>query len=267
MSASSLKERLKFMGIGPTEIALLRELKPLVETELPGVLEAFYEELARWPQMSALFRDKRHIQHARDAQLAHWLLIVEGRLDESYLESVRRIGLAHARIGLSPQWYLGGYSHIISGIQSALVDKLGDAAPFTKKRNIARTKAMLAVFQKVTLIDIDYAIAVYLEALEERAASERAQREAEEARVNAEQTQLVEALGVGLGHMSQGDLTFELRDAVPPRFAKLRDDFNAAIVRYCSGQNGLLHGASPYRNARSAASSGGQRGSRGFIPA
>jgi methyl-accepting chemotaxis protein len=226
---SSLKERLDFMGIGSDEIALLREMRPLVEAALPDVLEKFYKQIAQWPTVSALFRDSRHIKHARDAQLKHWLLIADGRYDDAYLTSVRAIGLAHARIGLNPQWYLGGYSHIIAGVQGALIEKIGDTPPFGMKKAIARTQAMLAVFQKAALIDIDYAIAVYLEALEERAASERAKREAEEARTATEQTQLVQVLALGLDKLSRGDLVSEITEAVPERFAKLRQDFNGAV--------------------------------------
>jgi len=231
MSASSLKDRLNFMGIGPSDIALLRELRPIIERELPDVLEKFYAQIAQWPQVSALFRDARHIKHARDAQMAHWLVIADGRFDDTYLSSVRKIGLAHAKIGLNPQWYIGGYSHIVTGVQGALIEKLGETSPFGLKKAAAKVQGMLAVFQKAAMIDIDFAISVYLEAVEERAAAERAKREADEARFNAEQARVVDVLAFGLDRLSAGDLTSEIRDEVPERFIKLRDDFNRAIVK------------------------------------
>ena len=56
MSASSLKDRLNFMGIGPDEIALLRELKPVIERALP---DDDFTSLAiphnRWQQRLVLF--------------------------------------------------------------------------------------------------------------------------------------------------------------------------------------------------------------------
>jgi hypothetical protein len=46
----------------------------------------------------------------RQAQRSHWERLFAGRFDEGYATGVRRIGAAHARIGLDPRWYMGGYA-------------------------------------------------------------------------------------------------------------------------------------------------------------
>jgi len=70
-----------------------------------------------------------------------------------------------------------------------------------------------------------------LEAADERARIEE-ERKAMEARREAaerEQTAVVEALGLGLSRLSDGDLTFRLREALAPEYERLRGNFNGAL--------------------------------------
>jgi hypothetical protein len=40
-------------------------------------------------------------------------LIATGKFDQDYIDGVTRIGKVHAKLGLEPQWYIGGYSLIM----------------------------------------------------------------------------------------------------------------------------------------------------------
>ena len=72
---------------------------------------------------------------------------------------------------------------------------------------------------------------------------------AEKAKADAEQTQVVEALGTNLGRLAEGDLTAELT-AFPANYAKLQEDFNAAVTELRSAMAGIaasttnIHGGS-----------------------
>ncbi len=56
------------------------------------------------------------MDRAAKAQENHWLHLFSGRFDETYLVSIRKIGLTHSRIGLDPQWYIGGYALILADL-------------------------------------------------------------------------------------------------------------------------------------------------------
>jgi methyl-accepting chemotaxis protein len=58
---------------------------------------------------------------------------------------------------------------------------------------------------------------------------ERARAEQAKAQTAKAQAQVVTAIGTGLERLSAGDLTFQLKDAFPPEYEKLRADFNAAM--------------------------------------
>src|SRR5579864_6818589 len=102
----SLNRRLEFLDLaqGAPE---LRPLQPAIEKALVPALSAFYDRLKATPEVRVFFSDDAHIDRAKAAQRTHWSGIADGAYDGQYVERVRRIGEAHARIGLEPRWYIG----------------------------------------------------------------------------------------------------------------------------------------------------------------
>ncbi|MEZ5787924.1 MAG: globin-coupled sensor protein [Xanthobacteraceae bacterium] len=165
MTTSALQTRLAFIQMDESVRQRLRELRPLIKRVLPGVLDAFYAHVEKFPDTARLFRDKTHMRHARDAQLKHWELIASADFDEAYVASVTRVGKAHQRLGLEPRWYIGGYSMVVSGLLEAIeieIDTggLGKAARAEKRAHKAK---LLSAVTTASLLDMDFAISVYLD--------------------------------------------------------------------------------------------------------
>lgn len=72
------------------------------------------------------------------------------------------------------------------------------------------------------------ALSVFRDGLVEKQENEKA-AEAERQKRLADQTAAVTAIGQGLERLSSGDLTSRIHDEMSPGYAKLRDDFNAAV--------------------------------------
>ncbi|MGM0561939.1 MAG: protoglobin domain-containing protein, partial [Pseudomonadota bacterium] len=75
-------------------------------------MEAFYSHLANYKETNSLFASEESRSRARDLQIKHWQQILSADFNQDYQASARRIGEAHARIGLAPSWYIGGYSFL-----------------------------------------------------------------------------------------------------------------------------------------------------------
>src|SRR3569833_2919818 len=61
------------------------------------------------------------MKRAESSQTGHWKKIAAGRFDLEYVEATSRIGLRHAKIGLEPRWYVGGYGIIIETLVKGVV--------------------------------------------------------------------------------------------------------------------------------------------------
>ncbi|WP_420479132.1 methyl-accepting chemotaxis protein [Brevundimonas sp. FT23028] len=223
MSSDPLSRRLAFMNLGAPSDAY-RSIAPVLRDALPGALDAFYDRVRATPEMRRFFRDESHISSANAAQQTHWQAIVEGRIDADYGQSVRTIGRVHARIGLEPSWYIGGYSVLLARLIDRVTQRPRKWTEKSADHDRITAVAVAELTQRV-MLDMDLAISTYLEALaEERERSEAARAEAE-----AEQARVVTIVGQALTGLSHGNLASTVEEVFPDAYRPLRDDFNAAV--------------------------------------
>ncbi len=159
----AIAERLSFIEMDDHTRTALRELRPWIEQHLPAILDQFYAHIARFPTVAKMFSDEEATRRAGANQLRHWLVIAEGRFDDEYVASVRRIGEVHNRLGLEPQWYIGGYSFLITRLQRGIMSSFsGGARRWSRSKDGDATRFVAAV-TKAALLDMDLAISVYLD--------------------------------------------------------------------------------------------------------
>jgi methyl-accepting chemotaxis protein len=85
--------------------------------------------------------------------------------------------------------------------------------------------------------------------------SERERAAAEKARAAALQSAAMQALGVGLVRLAEGDLTARLDAGFPVEFAKIKDDFNHAADKLTQAMRGVVDGAIAIRSSTDEISS------------
>jgi len=151
------EQRLRFMDIDHEVIENLHKASEILEPEFDRMLDAFYGRISAEPHLKDLFPDEQSMARARSAQKNHWLnSLLAGEFTSDHFDKAELIGRAHARVGLTPSWYIGGYSHMLAQfIQhiSAQASEVGlDAGP------------IIEALCKAVLMDIDLVIHSYLEA-------------------------------------------------------------------------------------------------------
>ncbi len=225
-NSEALNERLSFMKLDAAAQASLRAAKPIIMRDLPGALDKFYAEIQRYPQTRKFFPDQNVLSGAKSRQIAHWEVISSGGFDQTYVQAVTRVGQVHARIGLEPRWYIGGYALVLDSLISSVLKARWPKASFgaagSKEKEVA---GELGGLVKAALLDMDYAISVYLEA------SETARLKAEAEVLAKERSTVVESVGAAMASLAAGDLTYRMVDNLPPEYLKIRDDFNAGLSR------------------------------------
>ncbi len=219
-----LAERLQFLGLGSEQRQDLAALKQVITASLDGSLDAFYRKAKTVPDTARFFSSEAHINHAKSMQIKHWTHISSATFDNDYVTAVTAIGRTHARLGLEPRWYIGGYALILEGIIKAVVEK--ELKGFLVEKKGKKVAKDVTVAIKAALLDMDYSISVYLEAL----AEERAKAEAEQQRMKDEQQHVLSLLNDALNHMAQGDLTSRLDGKLAAEFDELKNNFNMAVA-------------------------------------
>jgi len=224
----NLQDRLSFIKIDSKAQAALLKAQDTIAKALPGSLDAFYDQIRRFPDVAKFFSSESHISGAKNAQAQHWSHISSGRFDRTYVDSVQRIGATHARIGLEPRWYIGGYALVLEGLVGAIImDHEAKRRRWGKSDGGVELGATVGAVVKAALLDMDFVISIYLEA------AENARKEADELRAEVEEVQeiVVEETARALSRLAEGDLTARITEDFTGDYRKLKDDFNSAIGR------------------------------------
>jgi len=150
--------RLRFMHITREKSEALREFWPEVEKNLPRILDDFYKQLTAEPVLVKIIGNNQ-VSRLVSAQTMHWGRLFNGHFDETYIQGVRTIGMVHNRIGLEPRWYIGGYALVLS--------HLTDLAIKTYRWKAKRLAEVIAAVNSAVMLDMDFAISVYQEAMME----------------------------------------------------------------------------------------------------
>src|SRR5690606_14732009 len=222
MASHEIDRRMNFMGLGRPS-AGYSAVSGVLRKNAPLALAAFYDKVRAEPEMRRFFRDEGHISAASNAQQRHWDAIIDGRADEDYAASVRTIGRVHARIGLEPRWYIGGYSVILAHLTRAIVERPKKLFANRREHDRITAEAVAELTQRV-MLDMDLAISIYLETLQEERDRVQAEHDAAEAR----QAEVVRALGAALHSLADNDLSATIPDIFPEEYRSLQNDFHAA---------------------------------------
>ena len=223
----ALKQRLEFFGFDARAQSALAELKPFVARAIRPALDTFYRKLRETPEVRRLFADEDHIANAETRQESHWATLATARFDPEYVEGVRRVGLAHARIGLEPRWYIAGYALIVEHLIHTLVKEQWPGLLARVKGRPEAVAEALSCLVKAAMLDMDLAISVYLDALN----AQRKSAEAERASVERDGAITVEAVAAELAKLAAKDLTCRITTELPPAYRKIQQDFNAAVAQ------------------------------------
>ncbi len=163
MKHNELAKRIQYMQLDAQTCERLRFLKPYVDKALPAMLSSFYQKELSNPELSAKFSSPDRVEMAKRAQIRHWNLFFDARFDEDYRSSIERISAAHYRIGLTPQWYMAGYSLILDCIQKMVITTFSSYVG-TRSSNKALSGYVQSV-NRAVILDMELAITCYWELL------------------------------------------------------------------------------------------------------
>lgn len=222
-----LHDRLDFMGFDNASKVALRSLQPVIAEFIGPALEVFYEKVRHLSTTANFFADGRQMAAARSKQAEHWRELATGQFGADYAKRVRTIGHTHARLGLEPRWYIGGYALITEQIIHAVIADRWPTLLQLARPNPRGMSEAVAALVKAAMLDMDLAISTYLEALEEQRQS------AEAARLEAERNQsaALQALTDALERLAAGDLCTRIDQPLAPEFDKLKADFDTTVTK------------------------------------
>ena len=219
---TSVTDRLRFMKFDNHARDVLRELRPFLLAAMGPALDEFYDQVRATPDTRRFFTDERLVSSAKSRQQSHWDALASAEFSESYAQAVRTVGQTHARIGLEPRWYIGGYALVTENLIKAIVSDKTSTFYKRVSADPASLGETLGVLVKAVLLDMDLAISTYLDALEQK----RQAAETERAAAMRQQAEALQSLTQSLAGMARGDLTSRMDAKLSAEFDEVKADFN-----------------------------------------
>ncbi len=219
----ALRERLDFVEINEETRRTLQEIQPVIGEAVGPALGYFYNRISGMPALAGFFRNRGHMDAAKGLQEKHWEKLASGQLDADYVRGVTVIGKTHARIGLEPRWYIGGYSLVMAGLVRAVLEKHWPF--FFGRQHASRLADKVIALIKVANVDMDYSISTYLEALE----AQRQQLEAEREKLEADQKIALDHLREGLKALAAGNFESPMTSDLPENFREMAENYNSTL--------------------------------------
>jgi diguanylate cyclase (GGDEF)-like protein len=156
IDAAETERRLHFLEFTAHDEDMLRALHQEIERrgECGFFVDDFYRHLLAFAPTRALIRDDATLTRLKRTQGAYFERLTAGRYDYTYMLDRLRIGLAHERVGLAPQWYIGAYNKYIT----LLVPRIRAYYPDDPERVL---DTLVALF-KIVFYDMGLAIDAYI---------------------------------------------------------------------------------------------------------
>jgi methyl-accepting chemotaxis protein len=158
ISTEERLSRLSYIKLTEADCKLLQKFKPVIEKHADMIVDGFYENVSRYPELTEIIKQAGStIERLKITQKRYLLEIFDGKFDDEYFANQLRIGIMHKKIGLTPRWYLGGYSIYVQLINPLIVRRFW--------YNPRKVLALQAAVNKVIFIDAQLAIDTYTAAL------------------------------------------------------------------------------------------------------
>jgi methyl-accepting chemotaxis protein len=158
------ERRKKYLLIDQADLERLAALKTLAATHASAHVDRFYDHLLSNDSTRVHFQSERHIQNVKRTQAKYFSELFDGKCDVDYLRDRYRVGRAHERIGLDPEWYVGAYCIYMNQLFPMIMAHY--------KENPDLGMATMQSLIKLICFDMGVAIDTYIDGLTQRQASQ-----------------------------------------------------------------------------------------------
>jgi rsbT co-antagonist protein RsbR len=135
-SADSMREQ---YGISHQDLARIQAFAADVEPRLGAMIERWYDWLKTQPEYDQYFSDGDTLQRVQGLQHDYWLMFMSGTVDDTYVERRRRVGEAHARIGLPLNTYFAGMNRFLDCFREVAIEaELGEEDRLATQHSVTK---------------------------------------------------------------------------------------------------------------------------------
>lgn len=109
-----LKQQLTLINLTTTDLAIIKQLQPLIQDVIPTMVDRFYAAISLNSTLMKIVSTHTEISRLKVTLTQHIAGLFEGKINEQYIYNRQRIASTHVRIGLTSKWYLGSFQSLVT---------------------------------------------------------------------------------------------------------------------------------------------------------
>lgn len=156
LDESGVAMRKAFLEFTDEDVSRLERLHEALAGTEQDFARRFYNHLLRFDETRRFIPDETSLDRLRTTQAQYFDTLTAGTYDADYVRHRLRVGLAHQRIGLETQWYLGAWAKYLADVLPNVWQRLGSDPD--------RFLATLLSLLKIVLFDMGLAMDTYVHA-------------------------------------------------------------------------------------------------------
>jgi heme-based aerotactic transducer len=103
------KAQIDYTGLTEEDLAYLKSQEAHFRAITEIVVDELYAAIQTKPALMKIIQEHSTIERLKQTQRWYYMSLVEGKIDDEFIERRLYIGRLHSRIGLTTDWYLGTY--------------------------------------------------------------------------------------------------------------------------------------------------------------
>lgn len=151
-----IENRKAIISFTDEDAVLLTGCKKLVERHIEEIVNSFYIQQTKIPEVALIIGDSGTLERLKTAQRRYIIDLFNGLYDLEYVNNRCRIGLVHKRIGVEPKLYLSGVLYLKDILCTVIEEKLD---------NSVKSKDVIAALDKLFMFDITLVFETYIRSL------------------------------------------------------------------------------------------------------
>lgn len=155
LDEAAVNTRKAFLGFSDADVAVLKKLHEVLRGKGYEFARNFYDHLLRFPETRRFIPDEATLTRLKQAQAEYFDQLTAGDYSPDYIRHRLRVGIAHQRIGLETQWYLGAYAKYLVDLLPEIFQRLEG-----EQERLAAIQSLI----KIVLLDMGLAIDTYIHA-------------------------------------------------------------------------------------------------------
>lgn len=118
-----LMKQIETIDLTKKDLAILKQLQPYVEENISTMVDEFYSALSLNKNLVDLINHHSRIERLKITLERHIKEIFDCKINAQYIESRRKIAIAHVHIDLESHWYLASFQSLMTSFNK-LIQKL-----------------------------------------------------------------------------------------------------------------------------------------------